>query len=263
MANRKSRQYLSAAELGAALSHVRTRADLARQKGTTRAVVDELIVLLLARAGLRPQELCALRIGDLPGMHPAPASLDASRGGGGETVLWIRDTSGGVARKVNISEDLAERLARFVRFYRNGAQAADSLLESERGGPLSYMSLYSKVRRIGREAGIGELSPVTLRRTYVHQLYEAEQGLRYVQEQAGYLTRRSAAQAVKTCRPTGTAAGGGEKQPEQVSREATGMDPEQTPTCEACGAVIARGRGGRIESGQVLCDGCLRYFRRA
>jgi len=35
------------------------------------------------------------------------------------------------------------------------------------------------------------------------------------------------------------------------------------PTCEACGATIATGRGKRIESGQLLCDGCLPYFRRA
>jgi len=250
MTTQNNRKRLSAAELGAVLSYVRIGADLARRKGTARAVVDELIVLLLARAGLRPHELCALRIGDLRGTH-------------GETAIWIRDANGGITRKVNITEDLAELLTRFVRFYRNGAGAEDLLLQSERGSPLGYMSLYSKIRRIGREAGTDKLSPAALRRAYVQQLYEAQQDLRYVQEQAGYMTRRSAAQAVKTCRPTGTAAGGGEKQPEQVSREATGMDPEQTPTCEACGAVIARGRGGRIESGQVLCDGCLRYFRRA
>ncbi len=246
MTSQNGRKHLSEAGLSVVLSYVRTRADLARQKGTSRAVVDELIVQLLAEAGLRPHELCALRIEDLPGTH-------------GETALWIRDTNGGVARKVNIREDLLERLARFVRFYRKAAQEEDLLLKSERGGPLSYMSLYSKVRRIGQEAAIGKLSPAALRRTYVQQLYQAEQDLRYVQEQAGYASRRSIGQIVKTCRD---AAGGGANQPEQAGSGIAGMGPEPMPACEACGALIAIGGGGRIESGQLLCDGCLRYFRR-
>ncbi len=246
MTNQNARKHLSEAKLGVVLSHVRIRADAARQRGTTRAVIDELIVLLLVAAGLRPDELRALRIGDLPGTH-------------GETALWIRHTNGGIARKVNVREDLLERLAMFVRFYRKGAQEEDLLLENERGGPLSYMSLYSKVRRIGIEAGIGKLSPAALRRTYVHQLYQAEQDLRYVQEQTGYASRRSIAQLVKTCR---VLAASGANQQERAGGGLTGMDPGQTPTCEACGALIAIGGGGRIESGQLLCDGCLRYFRR-
>jgi integrase len=77
MTTRNGGKHLSEAELGAVLSYVGVRADLARRKGTTRAVVDELVVLLLAGAGLRPHELCALRIGDLPETH-------------GETALWIQ-----------------------------------------------------------------------------------------------------------------------------------------------------------------------------
>jgi len=65
MATRNGIEHLSSAELGALLSHIRSRADSARKKGTTRAVVDELIILLLVRAGLRPNELCSLKIGDL------------------------------------------------------------------------------------------------------------------------------------------------------------------------------------------------------
>lgn len=253
MTSRGSRKYLSAAEIAAMLSYVRTRADLARQKGTTRAVVDELIVLLLVRAGLRTHELRALKIADLPAAH-------------GETTLWIRDGKPGLARKVQISEELAERLTRFVRFYRNGRQTEDRLLESERGGPLSYMSLYSKLRRVGREAGIAKLTPASLRRTYVQQLFQAEQDLRYVQEQAGYKGRRSIAGHLKIggvrapapgCRRTAA----GATQPEQRAIGPAGTEP--TTPCEACGIIIANGRGARIESGQLLCDGCLKYFRRA
>lgn len=246
MTTHNGRRHLSAAELITLLSHVRGRADLARQKGTTRAVVDELIVLLLAGAGLRPHELRALKIADLPGMQ-------SGRG------LWIRDANGGFSRKVDIQEDLAERLAKFVRFYRDGVQADDLLLESERGSSLSYMSLYSKIRRIGQEAGISHLSPALLRRAYVQQLYQAEQDLRYTQEQAGYRTRRSVAQAVKTYR---TVVPCDASQSPKAGSELTGMDPGQEPTCEACGTMITEGRGRRIESGQLLCETCLKYFRR-
>jgi hypothetical protein len=161
---------------------------------------------------------------------------------------------------VTICEDLAERLTKFVRLYRNGAREGDLLLVSERGGPLEYMSLYSKIRRIGREAAIGQLSPPALRRTYIRRLFQTEQDLRYVQEQGGYTNRRPIANLVKACR---AAAGGGANQPEQAGSGLTGIDPGQTPTCEACGTTIAKGRGGRIESGQLLCDKCLGYFHGA
>jgi integrase len=250
MTTQNGRRPLSAAEVDTALSYVRTRADLARQRGTTRAIVDELIVLLLVKAGLRPNELCGLKIGDLFGTN-------------GEMALGIRDTNGGIARKVDIREDAAERLVRFIKCHRNGAQAGDSLLESERGGPLGYMSLYSKVRRIGREAEIGRLSPFALRRTYIHELYEAEHDLRYVQQQAGYASRRSIAKHVKVNVDGDDTMGDCAGTRERTSAGPRAADSVQAPTCEACGTILANGRGERIESGQLLCDGCLMYFRRA
>lgn len=249
MTSRNNRKNLSGVELDAVLSYVGCRADLARQKGTKRAIVDELIVQLLAKAGLRPNELSALIIGDLPGTH-------------GETALWIRDMSGGIARKVTISEDLAQRLARFVRFYRNGAQTEDRLLESERGTPLSYMSLYSRLRRIGREVGITQLSPAALRQTYVQQLYETTGDLRYVQQQAGYAGRRSMAQHIKAKGDPENTGRDCRKIPEKTLDGPGAKDPVQTPTCEACGTIILAGGGKRIESGQLLCKGCLQYFQK-
>ena len=96
---------------------MKNRADLARRRGSSRAVVDELIILLLARAGLRLNEVCALKIEDLPLNN-------------GEETLWIRNETGDILRKVEIATDIAEFLARFVRFYRNGAEQTDYLLIS-------------------------------------------------------------------------------------------------------------------------------------
>ena len=242
MTTRNRRRPLSAAEMDIVLSYVKTRADLARRRGTTRAIVDELIVLLLAKAGLRPNELCRLRIGDLLGTN-------------GERMLGIRDTRGDTARQVDIGEDLADRLARFIKCHRNRAQAKDSLLESERGRLLSYMSLYSKVRRIGRETGIGRLSPAALRQTYIHQLYEAEQDLRYVQQQTGYTRARSVAEQLKIRSPQDTWKTGSATRAEQGA-----MEPK--PVCESCGAAVPGDGGRRIESGQLLCNECLKYFHK-
>lgn len=250
MASRNNRRYLSGAELGVVLSYVKRQADMARQRGTTRAIVGELIVLLLAKAGLRPNELCGLRIGDLPKTH-------------GEMALWIRDRNDVISRKVNIYEDVAERLTRFADLYRSRAQTTDFLLESERGTPLSYMSLYSRVRRIGRETGIGQLSPAVLRRTFVQQLYETQADLRYVQQQAGYASPRSIAKHVKVNGDGDDTTVDCVRKRERTSSGPRAVESVPTPTCEACGTTITKGCGKRIESGQLLCDGCLKYFRRA
>ena len=47
MTKGNTQKYLSEAEFRKLLSYVKGRADLARRKGASRAVVDELIILLL------------------------------------------------------------------------------------------------------------------------------------------------------------------------------------------------------------------------
>ena len=110
VSDRKRRKYLSEGELQILLSNVKSRADLARERGTTRAIIDELIVLLSARAGLRANEIRALKIEDIPTVH-------------GERTLRIRSAMGEVIRVVDISEDVAQLLTRFVRLYRKGAKS--------------------------------------------------------------------------------------------------------------------------------------------
>lgn len=246
MSNKKKRKCLSTAELQMLLSYVKSQADSARERGTTRAIIDELIVLLLARAGLRTNEIRELKLEDLPAGH-------------GERALWIRNAMGEVLRTVDISEDIAQLLTRFVRLYRKGAKKKDSLLETERGNPFGYMSLYSKVRRIGEEAGIGKLSPAILRYTYMLRLYEAEQDLRYVQEQTGYVSRRMLAKYLtKDSSKRMSAKRGGAESTKQGSVKQKGRLLESAGRCEACGTTTGRGR--RIESGQFLCHECLEYF---
>ncbi|MHC4752887.1 MAG: tyrosine-type recombinase/integrase [Planctomycetota bacterium] len=242
-------RYLSEAQLKKLLRYVKNKADLARQRGTTRAIVDELIILVLVNTGVRASELRNLNIAELPVNH-------------GENALWVRDAKGNVGRKIDISSQILNYLERFVRLYRKGAKPDEPLLVSERGNRLSYMSLYSKVRNIGEKAEIGKLHPHILRRTYLVRLYEAEQDLRFVQEQAGHASRKTTARYART----------GSDSKRQVkttddgdSSAGTSMDDslkgtKQISTCEGCGRTIFEEAGTKIDSGQILCSDCLKYF---
>jgi len=175
-----SNKYLSDVQLEKLLQYVKNKADLARQRGSTRAIIDEVIILLLVDAGLRAGELCCLNIRDLPVEH-------------GENVILVLDDEGNLTRDVRITLKTAARLERFVKLYRKGAKPTQPLLISERGRRLSYMSLYSKVKRIGVNAGIGRLYPQILRRTFQVRLYNAERDLRLVQNQAGHASHKTTA----------------------------------------------------------------------
>ena len=249
MSETKKCKYLSETELQTLLLHVKKQADLARKRGTTRAIIDELIVLLSAQAGLRANEIRSLKIEDLPSAN-------------GENVLRICNRLDEVLRIVDITEDIAQLLTRFVKLYRKGAKPKDPLLETERGSPFGYMSLYNKVRRIGEQAGIGKLTPTILQHTYAVRLYEMEQDLRYVQEQTGYLSRRALAKYMTKGRSKSVMRQRSDtelKSQESVDQNGKHMDPMRI--CEACGAECIESEGRKIESGQFLCHMCLRYFR--
>jgi integrase/recombinase XerD len=224
----KKRKFLSEEEFHNLLSYVKGQADSARKKGSSRAVIDEIIINILLIGGLRAKELCSLRIRDVPVIHS-------------ENSIWIRNSNEQVVRKILINEEFVDLLERFVTIYRKKANQQDFLLQSERGNPFSYFSLYCKIKRIETNSGIGPLSPAVLRHTYVIRLYNAEQDLRYVQDQAGYTSYRSIAP--------------------YLNSDQADKNVEMPQICEACSAKIVPGCGKRIESGQFLCQDCLKYFR--
>ena len=178
-------KYLSEDQLKKLRQYVKDKADLARMRGGSRGVIDELIVELLVNTGLRASELCNLNIGDLPVKH-------------GKDCVWIRDGKGNVSRTVDISDKLKKRLERFIKLYRKRAKADSALLVSERGDRIIYRSIYAKIKRIGDQAGIGKLHPHMLRHTYLTRLYNIEKDLRFVQDQAGHASPTTTAIYAKT-----------------------------------------------------------------
>jgi len=266
-------RYLSEAQLKKLLLYVSEKANLARQRGTTRAVVDELIILLLVNTGLRASEVCNLNIADLPPNH-------------GENDIWVRGTQGNVTRVVEITSKMAKCLERFVKLYRKGAKPNEPLLISERGKRFIYMSLYSKVKNIGQKAGIGKLHPHLLRRTYLVRLYNTVRDLRFVQKQAGHASRKTTAMYAEASSDLGEMfiaidlkdssamkseddSNGQVKTTKYIFQEAHNLrgmdslgDSQQIETCEACGKPISAGTGTNIDSGQILCADCLNELRK-
>ncbi len=98
---------------------------------------------LFINTDIRASELVNLDIRDLPPKH-------------GKNCIWVRDGKGKVSRSVDIPESLIKRLARFVKLHRKGARANSPLLVSEQGGRMIYRSVYSKKKRIGQQAGMGQ-----------------------------------------------------------------------------------------------------------
>lgn len=268
----KKVRYLSDAELDKLLLYIREKADLARRRGAKRAVVDEVIFLLLLNTGLRPSELCSLKISDLITEH-------------GRKTIMVRDAPGNVSRAIDVTGDMAEHLLRFVKLYRKNAEPGDTLLVSERGTKFGYMSLYNKVRRIGKSGKVGNLHPRVLRATYLVRLYNSKQDLWFVQQQAGHASPRTTAiyatagsdshslimSPDRADSETGEKANHSSRQavtqkdaPEKAEkhRETVSVKrTQQTKECEACGRTISGRSGTKIDSGQVLCKNCIEELR--
>ena len=249
---RRRPQNLSDGKLEKLFLHVKTEADLARRMGRTRPIVDELLVMLLTNAGLRAKELCRLNIGDLPASH-------------GEDTLWVRAANNKIARKVHIDATLAKILSRFVNLYRQGAKQQEPLILSERGNRFGYISLYGKVRRLGQKSGIGKLHPEMLRHSYIARLYEAEQDLRFVQQQAGHASPRTTAKYAQRnhlskVKPRSIKARG-HATPHYTRQH--NQPAVQMVTCEGCGELGSAESTQKIDSGQILCPECIKYFRQA
>ena len=197
-------KHLSDAQVKRVRAYVKNQAELARQRGSKRAIVNEMIIEFGLFTGLRAAEIINVTMQDLPGHH-------------GKNEVYVRDGKGHVSRPVLIPTVLVERIAKFCAECRKGSKPKSPLFASEYGhrlivwrtyrkrcnrkrgqskyiatphrewsARLTYESLYSKIKTIGTLAGIGRLTPHVLRHTYLTRLYGIEHDLRFCQDQAGH-----------------------------------------------------------------------------
>lgn len=155
------------------LRHLKVQVERFEPVGRQRLFVNYMIVDVLLNSGLRAAEFCQLRIKDLPYYH-------------GKAVIDVREGKGCKQRSVQISLGLVERINQYIKRYRKNAKPNSFLFVSERGGPTSYRAIYSKLRIIGRSAGIVRLTPHMLRHTYSMVLYEISKDTFGLQDQLGH-----------------------------------------------------------------------------
>ena len=70
----KSNDYLSVEQFAKVIRFVKTEADKARAQSPylCRAVVNEMLIILMAETGLRASEICNLKLKNLPSYHGKP-----------------------------------------------------------------------------------------------------------------------------------------------------------------------------------------------
>jgi len=205
-------KYLSREQANKLLLYVRTRVSHSCRNGSIRDVINEIIIELMLNSGLRAREVCRLQIRDLPHFHS-------------KDVLYIRDSKGRVSRTVEVRKSFIEKLTHFVKTYRKASKPGSAVIPSEKGyrlitskvyrkskatdrmiceqhsehsSRLTYQSLYSKIRMLGRKSGVGKLHPHMLRHTHLFLLYNVGADIRLVQDQAGHKDIRTTAIYAKT-----------------------------------------------------------------
>ncbi|MHC4105089.1 MAG: tyrosine-type recombinase/integrase, partial [Planctomycetota bacterium] len=141
---------------------VKSRADAARVKSKYlgRAVINEMLIVIMVETGLRAAEISNMKLKDLPGYH-------------GKQGIDVRQGKGGKDRTVGISRYLANRLTDYTN-----------------------CSVYSKIKGIGLETGIwlyrksgkvkSRLSPHKFRHTYATFLLDVSDNEFLVQSQLGH-----------------------------------------------------------------------------
>ena len=174
--------WLTNEQLARVFEYVCRRAADSRARGErySRAITNEMSVLLLAETGLRAAEALNLRMDDLPCCH-------------GHNEVFVREGKGRYPRSVGISSFLAERIKLYAgELYKR----RDFFLRNERGGPLSYASLFSKIKHIGLATGVmtytsngkpkTHLSPHKFRHTFATNLVASTENNFLVQSQLGH-----------------------------------------------------------------------------
>lgn len=169
----KPGDYLNEAQLDQLRRHVQKQVELAMVRKSRRAILNELIVYLLLNTGLRAAEFCNLQMRDLPKDGENPQ-------------IVVRQGKGGRLRVIDVSKSTAEKIYSFVKYHRKHAKPQSFFILNERYKKMSYQSLYSRIKNIGKKAGLPGLHPHLFRHSYAMFLYAIDNDIRAVQRQLGH-----------------------------------------------------------------------------
>lgn len=183
--------YLSLEQVGRIMDFVKAE----ESRTINRAVINEMLIVLLLETGMRASELCNLRLSGLPSYH-------------GHLEIEVVDGKGRKDRTIRISGHLKKRLDLYVIRYHRGRSLDGLLFRNEQRKKMTRQSIYCKVKVIGLGAGIWiynkngtlktRLSPHKFRHTFGTHLLDVTDNLTLVQEQLGHKNLNTTAIYAKT-----------------------------------------------------------------
>lgn len=158
--------------------------ETAPARHVTRAVLNQMLLILFVESGLRVSEICNLRLRCLPWFS-------------GKRAIQVVDGKGKKNRTVVISQSLTDILDGYISRYHSKHPGDNYLFRSEGGGGLTRRGAYDKIKRIGVKAGLwvylnkhGEkttkLSPHKFRHTNASHLMEASGNIVMVKDNLGH-----------------------------------------------------------------------------
>jgi site-specific recombinase XerD len=148
------------------------------------ALRDRALLELLYASGARVAEACGLTIESLD-LAQAQVRLDGK--GGKDRIVPIGRPA--VAALTTYLRDARPALVGVdaARSSRDAPRPLDAVvLRGDRGGPLGTRDARAIVERLGRRAGIGHVTPHTLRHSFATHLLEGGADVRVVQELLGH-----------------------------------------------------------------------------
>lgn len=141
------------------------------------------MVLLLAQAGLRVGEVARLRVDDI--------EISERKG-----TVTVRAGKGAKYRQVPLNKDVRAALLGWLD--ERPEDAGEALFVGQRGDPLGTSGITYLVRKYAKAAGLGGVSPHTLRHTFATQLLDAsDHDLRLVQHLLGHSRIETTARYLK------------------------------------------------------------------
>ena len=149
---------------------------LSSTKMTRHSTRNRLIVVLSYYVGLRACEICSLTVGDV---------LDGEGNIKDTVILKSHQTKGNKSNSVYLSDTVKDEIRKYFSEYSYlTTLKQSSLLQSQKGGGFSSMTIQHLFKKLYKSIGLDDCSSHSGRRTMITQLAEKGVSVRVIQELA-------------------------------------------------------------------------------
>jgi integrase/recombinase XerD len=149
---------------------------LSSTKMTRHSTRNRLIVVLSYYVGLRACEICSLTVGDV---------CDGEGNIKDTVILKSHQTKGNKSNSVYLSDTVKDEIRKYFSEYSYlKTLKQSSLLQSQKGGGFSSMTIQHLFKKLYKSIGLDDCSSHSGRRTMITQLAEKGVSVRVIQELA-------------------------------------------------------------------------------